>query len=158
VRTVASYLSAISTRQTLLGNSALERAQVDQWLEYWQLQLETYLNDTTQVSGALKVRICHTSFSLYFNRAVKTFLSSRLIMNSRRLWNSHQRLKFLRARASRDILKFRVSEMAFAGIFQRNFPPWMPCCFVRIYARLGTMPSKCPRCSIASHDLNVSQI
>ena len=30
-------------------------------------------------------------------------------MNSRRLWNSHQRHKFLRAEASRDILKFRVS-------------------------------------------------
>ncbi|CAH3161898.1 unnamed protein product [Porites lobata] len=53
VRTVASYLSALS-RQTLLGNSALEHAQVDQWLEYWQLQLEKYLNDTTQVCGALK--------------------------------------------------------------------------------------------------------
>ena len=37
-------------------------------------------------------------------RAVKTFLSSRLIMNGRQLWNSHQRYKFLRAEASRDIL------------------------------------------------------
>ena len=154
---MASYLSAIS-RQTLLGNSALERAQVDQWLEYWQLQLETYLNDTTHVSGALKVRICHTSFSLYFNRAVKTFLSSRLIMNGRWLWNSHQRLKFLRAEASRDILKFRILEMVFAGVFKRYFPLWTPCCFVRIYARLGTMPSKCPRRSTTSHGLNVSRI
>ena len=39
-------------------------------------------------------------------RAVKKFISSRLIMNSRLLWNSHQRYKFLRAEASRDILKF----------------------------------------------------
>ena len=38
-------------------------------------------------------------------------------MNSRQLWNSHQRHKFLRAKVSRDILKFRVSEMAFLGIF-----------------------------------------
>ena len=48
-------------------------------------------------------------------------------MNSRRLWNSHQRHKFLRAESSRDILKIRVSEMAFPGVFRR-----MPCCFVRI--------------------------
>ena len=41
-------------------------------------------------------------------------------MNSRRLWNSHQRHKFLRAKASRDILKVRVSEMAFPGIFMAD--------------------------------------
>ena len=41
-------------------------------------------------------------------RAVKKFLSSRLMMNSRWLWNSHQRSSFVRAKASRDILKFRV--------------------------------------------------
>ena len=45
----------------------------------------------------------------------KEFSSSRLIMNSRWLWNSHQRHKLLRAEASRDILKFRVSEMSFPG-------------------------------------------
>ena len=47
------------------------------------------------------------------NRAVKKFFSSRLIMNSRQLCNSYQRYKFLRAKASRDILKFRVLEMPF---------------------------------------------
>ena len=36
-------------------------------------------------------------------------------MNSRQLWNSHQRHKFLRAEAFGDILKFRVSEMEFLG-------------------------------------------
>ena len=45
-------------------------------------------------------------------------------MNSRWLWNSHQRHKFLRAEASRDILKIRVSEMSFQqlsrGIFHRG--------------------------------------
>ena len=91
-------------------------------------------------------------------RAVKKFSSSRLIMNSRRLWNSHQRHKFLRAEASRDILKFRVSEMVFAGVFKRYFPPRTPCCLVRIQARLGTMPSKCPRLSTTLHSSNVSQI
>ena len=42
-------------------------------------------------------------------------------MNSRQLWNSHQRYKFLRAEASRDILEFRVSEMPFPGVFKRYF-------------------------------------
>ena len=50
-------------------------------------------------------------------KAVKTFLSSLLIMNSRQLWNLHQRHKFLRVEASRDILKFRVSDMAFPRAF-----------------------------------------
>ena len=86
--------------------------------------------------------------------AVKKFLSSRLIMNSRWLWNSHQRWSFMRAKASRDILKFRVSEMVFPVVFKRYFPPRMPCWFIRIHARLGTMPSKCPRRS-TSHGLNM---
>ena len=42
-------------------------------------------------------------------------------MCSRRLWNSHQRRKFLRATASRDILKFRVSEMVFPGFSAGTF-------------------------------------
>ena len=54
-------------------------------------------------------------------------------MNSRQLWNSHQRHKFLRAEASRDILKFRVSEIAFPGVFKRYFPPRMPYFFVVIH-------------------------
>ena len=91
-------------------------------------------------------------------RAVKKFLSSRLIMKSRLLWNLHQRHKFLRAEAARDILKFWVTEMAFSGVFKRHFPPWTPCCFVRIHTRLGTMPSKCPRCSKTSRSLHGSQI
>jgi len=70
-------------------------------------------------------------------RAVKKFLSSRLIVNSRQLWNSHQRHNFLRAEASRDVLKFRVSEMAFPGVFKRYFPLWMSCCFISIHARLS---------------------
>ena len=42
---------------------------------------------------------------------MKKFLRSRLIMNSRQLWNSHQRHKFLRAETSRNILSLgnRVS-------------------------------------------------
>ena len=89
-------------------------------------------------------------------RAVETFLRSRLIMCSRRLWNSHQRRKFLRATASRDILKFRVSEIVFPGVFRRYFPPWTPCYFVRIHARLRRMPSKCLRRSKTSHDSHIS--
>ena len=75
----------------------------------------------------------------HISRVVKKFLSSRPIMISRRLWNSHQRHKFLRAEASRDILKFRVSEMPVPGVSRRYFPPRMPCCFVRICTRLGTI-------------------
>ena len=102
---------------------------------------------------------CRNFATMVTSRTVKKVLSSRLIMNSRRLWYLHQqRHKFLRAEASRDILKIRVSEMAFAGVFKRYFPPWTPCCFVRIHARLGTMPSKCPRRSTTSHGSNVSQI
>ena len=52
-------------------------------------------------------------------------------MNSSQLWDLHQRHKFLRAEASRDILKIRVSEMAFPGVFRR-----MPCCLVRILGLL----------------------
>ena len=71
-------------------------------------------------------------------------------MNGRWLWKLHQRYKFFRADASRGILKFRVSEMAFPGLFKRYFPLRTLCCFVRIHARLGTMPSKCPRHSTHS--------
>ena len=46
----------------------------------------------------------HAESNKHVDRAVKTFSSSRLIMNSRWLWNLHQRHKFLRAEASRDIL------------------------------------------------------
>ena len=42
-------------------------------------------------------------------------------MNSRRLWNLHQRHKFLRAEACRDILKFRVLEIVISRGFQEAF-------------------------------------
>ena len=76
-------------------------------------------------------------------RAVKKFLSSRVIMNSKRLWNSHSMHKFLRAKELiyKDILKIRVSEMVLPGVFKRFFPPRKPCCFIRTNARLGTMLS-----------------
>ena len=77
-------------------------------------------------------------------------------MKSRR--NLHQKPKFLRAEESRDTLKFKVSEMAFPGVFNRYFPLQTPCCFVRIHTRLGTRPLKCPRHSTTSHGSNVSQI
>ena len=80
-------------------------------------------------------------FTVQYNRpAVKKFSSSSVIMNSRWLWNLHQRHKFLRAEPSRNILKFRVSEIAFPGVFKRYLPLRMLCCFVRILVTLGTMP------------------
>ena len=60
-------------------------------------------------------------------------------MNRRQFWHLRQGHKFLRVEASRDILKFRVSEMAFPGVFKRYFPPETPCCFARIHGRLGTI-------------------
>ena len=42
-------------------------------------------------------------------------------MNSRQLRNLHQRHKFVRTEASRDILKMRVSEMAFPGVSRGIF-------------------------------------
>ena len=94
------------------------------------------------------------------NRAVKMFLSCRLIMNSRPLWNSHQRHKFLRAETSWDILEFRVSEtpLILQGLSRGILPLWTPCWFVRVHTRLGTMPSKYPRHFTTWHSLDVSQI
>ena len=67
------------------------------------------------------------------------------MMNSRWLWNSRQRHKFLRAEASRNIFKFQSLRNGISrGIL---IPPRMPCCFVR----LGTVPQKCPRRSKTSH-------
>ena len=74
-------------------------------------------------------------------------------MNSTQLWNLHQRHKLLRAEASRDILKIRVSEMVFPGVFERRFQPQTPCCFARIHETLGTMPLKCSRHS-KTRDVN----
>ena len=71
----------------------------------------------------------------------------RLLMNSKWLLNSHQRHKFLRARHLGTYSNFRVLEMAFPGCF----PLWTPCCFVRIHARLRTVPWTCPRHSKTSH-------
>ena len=56
VRTVGAYLSRISTRK-LLGGSALERALVDQWMEYCQSHLESSLQDGTLIKEALRVRV-----------------------------------------------------------------------------------------------------
>lgn len=53
LRTVAAYLSKISNR-TLLGCSVLERAQVDQWMEYVQVELGFYLKQGTLTKRALK--------------------------------------------------------------------------------------------------------
>ena len=55
-------------------------------------------------------------------------------MKTRRLQNSHQRHKFLRAKASRDILKFTQSlGNGIFRVFKRYFPLWVSCCFIRIY-------------------------
>ena len=117
-----------------------------------------YIHLTNRQPSPNLHNLTSADFIINFNRAVKKVLSSRLIMNSRRLWNSHQRHKVLSAEASRDILKLRVSKMVFPGVFKWYFPLQPPCCFVTIHARLGTMASKYPRRSTTSHGSNVSQI
>ena len=114
-------------------------------------------NFIPQCSFALK-RHRNTCYMGYTIRAVKKVLSSRLIMDSGWLWNSHQRHKFLRAEVFRDILKIRVLEMAFPEVYKRYFPSWMPCYFVRVHTRLRIMLLKCPRHSKTSHGSNVLQI
>ena len=71
-------------------------------------------------------------------------------MNGRRLCNLHQRYKFLRAKASRDILKIRVSEMA----FPHHFVLSENTCKTGNNALL----LKCPRRSTTFHGSNVPQI
>ena len=63
----------------------------------------------------------HAESNKHVNRAVKTFSSSRLIMNSRWLWNLHQRPKFLRAEASRDILSLLSLRNGISRGFQEVF-------------------------------------
>ena len=119
-----------------------------------------FLLETTEKRTAHKIWLLRTQvrkrtveIEYYFllkpnhpTRAVKKFLSSRLLLNNRWLWNSHQRHKCLTAKASRTFLKFRVLGMLFPEVFKRYFPLRMPCCFIRIhhFARLGTMLLKCP--------------
>ena len=102
-------------------------------VDFYRHRTKDFLTESSKTnyertSGQLT--ICTTA------RAVKKFLTSRLVMNSRQLWNSHQRNKFLRAEASKDILQFRVLEMGFLGVFKRYFPLRTLCYFVRIHARL----------------------
>ena len=125
---------------------------ISKMVDYWPQRLDWHYVWCTEICRIWCV-VVQTEI-----RAVKKFSNSRLIMNSRQLWNSYQRNKFLRAEASREILKFRVSEMAFPGVFKRYFRLWMLRCFFRILATLGTIPSKCCRHSTTSHGSNVSQI
>ena len=91
-------------------------------------------------------------------RAVKKFLSSRPIMNRKGLWNLHQRHKFLRAEASKDILKFKVSKMAFPGVFKMYFPLWMPSGFVRIHVCRWNVPGIPRNCMVPTFCLSMGSM
>ena len=94
-----------------------------------------FLSETTEKRTAHKIWLLRTQvrkrtveIEYYFllkpnhpTRAVKKFLSSRLLLNSRWLWTSHQRHKCLTAKASRTFLKFRVLGMLFPEVFNRYF-------------------------------------
>ena len=88
-----------------------------EWIFEW-LCLE-YLHKYTAVQGHLKQWV--EKVARLSCQSCQKVLSSRLIINSRQLWNSHQRHKFIRAKASRDIWKIRVSEMAFSGVLRGIF-------------------------------------
>ena len=98
-------------------------------IAFWAMHtLSTFLRIRTDQHADL-LNLCHSTSLWYFLdvlyhpllyctsalllyllfRAVKKFLSIRLIMNSVRQWNSHQRHKFLRAHASRDISRIHIS-------------------------------------------------
>ena len=78
-------------------------------------------------------------------RAVKKFLSRRLVMNSRQLWNPHQRHKFLRAEACQGHFEIQSLRNGIFGGIQEVFSTVDAMFFLRIHARPGIMPSKCPR-------------
>ncbi|EDO44633.1 predicted protein [Nematostella vectensis] len=52
-RTVAYYLSQVACPK-LLGESPLERAQIDQWLEYWQIEMIPALDNKAQMKAILQ--------------------------------------------------------------------------------------------------------
>ena len=83
---------------------------------------------------------------------------SKQIMNSRQLWNLYQRNKFLRTEASRDILKFRVLEMAFPGVlfFHHGCRDVVLSEYTQDWKH--AMLSKYLRHSITSHGSNVLHI
>ena len=63
----------------------------------------------------------------------------------------------LEGRRIQEHLTFRVSEMAFPGVFKRYFPLQMHVVSSKQQI-LGTMQLMCPRCFMTLHGLNVSQI
>ena len=82
---------------------------------------------SSRVSKEEKVRNIFYPHKLYLVAG----LSKSWVMNSRPGFGTHTKVtSFLRAGASRDILKIRFLEMAFPGLFKMYFLPWTPCCFV----------------------------
>ena len=79
----------------------------------WHSQCCSCLFESKQKINKLKVDTA---------RAVKRFLSSRLIMNSRRFWNSHQRHKLLENQGIWEHFEIQSFEMAFPEVFKRYFP------------------------------------
>ena len=93
----------------------------------------------------------HSSYIYVIVRPVKKFLSSRLIMNSRWLLNSHQRHKLLRAKAStcRDILKVSLGNHISRG-FQEVFSTADTMLFCQNTCKTG---NNAIEMSQASHDI-----
>ena len=57
-RTVAMYLATVAKDNgvNLLGNSPLEKAEIDQWFEFCQRQVDQSLDDRSAMKAVLGVR------------------------------------------------------------------------------------------------------
>ena len=122
--------------------------------------LAQFAQSCKQSEGLLRVfRLIFLGDILDFmrSRAVKMFLISRLIMNSRQLQNLHQRHKFLKAEASRDISKIKSFGNGISRCFQEVFSTTDTMLFC-LHPRLGTTSLKCPRHSTTLHGSSISQI
>ena len=88
----------------------------------------------------------------YSEQGCQKFWSSRLIINSRWLWNLHQRHKFLRAEAFRDVLKFIESQKWRFQEFLRGISTADAMLFCQnTHITVGTLLLKCPRRFMTLH-------
>ena len=90
--------------------STFLRIRTDLSMQIFWTSVTVSLSDTFLTFYTIPFFTVPSALLLYLLfRAVKKFLSIKLIMNSVRQWNSHQRHKFLRAHASRDISRIHIS-------------------------------------------------
>ena len=91
----------------------------------------------------IQTAVVQTSKTSTWLKGCQNVLSSRqIIINSWRLWNSHQGTNSWGPWHLATFWNVESRKWHFQGVFKRySPPPRMPCCFVRIRARLGTILS-----------------